>query len=186
MSKPTYSVKEYIEKFEITRHMRSAVVTFMLFSVVTASAETVNYRSEQITAPTVETVVAGQSMSMNRVIPVAKTVYMASVAFGKLKTRMPNAEEMEPVADFITEGIGNIEAERVVMDCDNTVKVLNVSYRLPGDILLSVNKPLDTMDDEFVMFNVYHRRDLLVSDTASISLLAQYIRNVERRIAEQA
>ena len=42
------------------------------------------------------------------------------------------------------------------------------------------------MDDAYVMFNVYHLRELLVSDTARIDLLAQYVRNVEKKIAEQA
>ena len=187
MSKPTYSVREYIERLEIKRHLRSAVVTFMLFSVVaTAAAETKSYRTEQMTTRTVETVMAGQNVTMNRVMPVAKTAFMAATAFDNLKARTPDAVEMVPVADFITEGIGDIEAERVVMDCDKVGQVLNVAYRLPGDILLSVNKPLSTMDDEFVMFSVYHHRELLVSDTASIELLAQYVRNVEKRIAEQA
>lgn len=187
MCKPTYTVREYIEKLEITRHLRSAVVTFMLFSVVaTATAGSINYYSEKESAPVVETVVAGQNATLNKVITAASTAEMASAAFSQLTARVPEAVEMESVADFISEGIGDIDAERIVMDCDRGGKVLNVSYRLPGGIMLSVNKPLSTMDDEFVMFNVYHQRELLVSDTASIGLLSQYVKNVEKRIAEQA
>ena len=129
---------------------------------------------------------AGQSVTMKKVMTATTTSDMAAAAFYNLTARMPEAVELEAVADFITDGIGDIDVERVVMDCDRTSKVLNVAYRLPGDILLSVNKPLDTMDDAYVMFNVYHLRELLVSDTARIDLLAQYVRNVEKKIAEQA
>ena len=72
------------------------------------------------------------------------------------------------------------------MDYDAGSKVLNVAYRLQGDMLLSVSKPLDTMDDIFVMFNMYHLRELLVSDSASIGLLAEYVVNVEKRMAVEA
>ena len=87
---------------------------------------------------------------------------------------------------FIIEGIGNVDAERITMDYDASSKVLNVAYRLQGDMLLSVSKPLDTMDDIFVMFNMYHLRELLVSDSASIGLLAEYVVNVEKRMAVEA
>lgn len=187
MSKLTYTVKAFTDRLEFTRHLRTAVVTFMLMPVAAmAMPEDVSYRMEENTATVVETVMAGQSVSMNQVMTATTALGMADTAFNQLVARVPEALEMEPVADFITGGIGNIEAERVVMDCDKESKVLNVAYRLSGDILLSVSKPLETMDDEFVMFNVYHLRDLLVSDTARIDLLAQYVRNVESRIAEQA
>lgn len=187
MSKPTYTVKTFIDRLEFTRHLRTAIVTFMLLPVAAmAMPEKVSYRLEENAATVVETVIAGQSVSMNQVMTATTALGMADTAFNQLAARVPEALEMEPVADFITGGIGNIDAARVVMDCDKESRVLNVAYRLPGDILLSVSKPLDTMDDEFVMFNVYHLRDLLVSDTARIDLLAQYVRNVESRIAEQA
>lgn len=108
------------------------------------------------------------------------------ISFEDLCKSQPAALEMQPAFTLISDGIGEIMAEKVTVSCDIASKVLNVSYRLPGDILLSVNKPLVTMDDAFVMFNVYHQRELLVTDTARIDLLAEYVRNVEKRIAEQA
>lgn len=103
-------------------------------------------------------------------------------AYDRLVERCPQATEMETVMRFVTEGIGDIDAERVVMDCDLENKVFNVSYKMNDNMLLSVSKPLETMDDAFVMFNVYHGRDLLLSDSASIELLSEYIHNVEERI----
>lgn len=108
--------------------------------------------------------------------------FKTTQAYNRLVERCPQATELEPVMRFVTDGIGNIDAERVVMDCDPENKVLNVSYKLHDDMLLSVSKPLETMDDAFVMFNVYHGRDLLLSDSASIELLSEYLHNVEERI----
>lgn len=184
MSKPIYTVREYIEKHEFTRHLRTAVVTFMLFSVTAAGADNVKYYADCDQTPVIETMVGGQNITLNRVVPSLSNA--AFMAYNKLISRVPEAAVLEPVATFITEGIGDITAEHIVMDCDMSDKVLNVAYRLPGDLLLSINKPLDTMDDKFVIFNVYHKRNLLVSEAASIDLLAQYIRNIEKRITELA
>lgn len=187
MCKPTYTVREYIEQLEITRRMKTAVVTFMLFAVTAITpVGAVNYSAVENALPVVETVVGGQSATMSKVMTVVDAEDMSFAAFENLTVRYPEAVEMAPVAELITRGIGEVNAERIVMDCDMGSKVLNVAYRLPGNILLSINKPLDTMDDDFVMFNVYHFRELLVSDTARIGLLAQYIHNVENKIAKQA
>ncbi len=187
MYKPTFTVKECLETHEFTRRIKTTIVTFMLFAVTSAgTASQVNYKTDRMAQPTVVKVVSGHSVTLNRVMPMTETMQMADTAFDKLTARMPDAKEAEPVMHFITEGIGSVDAERVTMDYDVGSKVLNVAYRLQGDMLLSVNKPLDTMDDEFVMFNMYHQRELLVSDSASIGLLAEYVVNVERRMAEEA
>ena len=187
MCKPTYTVKEYIKTHEFTRHINTMIVTFMLFAVTSVgTASQVNFRADGMTQSTVVKEVSGHSVTLNRVMPMTKTMQMADAAFDKLTARMPEAKEAEPVKHFITEGIGNVDAECVTMDYDADSKVLNVAYRLQGDMLLSVNKPLDTMDDEFVMFNMYHLRDLLVSDSSSIGLLAEYVVNVEKRMAVEA
>lgn len=187
MCRPTYTVREYIEQLEITCRMKTAMVTFMLFAVNAISTSgAISYSAAENALPVVETVVGGQSATMSKVVAVMDAEDMSSAAFDNLTARYPEAMEMAPVAKLITGGIGEVNVERIVMDCDMSSKVLNVVYRLPGNILMSINKPLDTMDDDFVMFNVYHFRELLVSDTARIGLLAQYVRNVENKIANQA
>lgn len=187
MCKPTYTVKEYIETHEFTRHIKTMIVTFMLFAVTSAgTASQVEYKADRITQSTVVKEVGGHSVTLNRVMPITETMQMADTAFDKLTARMPEAKEAEPVMHFIIEGIGNVDAERITMDYDAGSKVLNVAYRLQGDMLLSVSKPLDTMDDIFVMFNMYHLRELLLSDSASIGLLAEYVVNVEKRMAVEA
>lgn len=187
MCKPTYNVKEYIKTHEFTRHIKTMIVTFMLFAVTSVGTTSqVNYTADRMSPSTVEKKVSGHSVTLNRVMPMTKTMQMAETAFDKLTARMPEAIEAGPVMHFITEGLDNVDAERVTMDYDVGSKVLNVAYRLYGDMLLSVNKPLDTMDDEFVMFNMFHLRELLVSDSASIELLAEYVVNVEKRMAVEA
>lgn len=105
-------------------------------------------------------------------------------AFDELCKNKPAAIEMKPAFCLISEGIGDILAEKVSVSCDVDNKILNVAYRLPSDMLLSVSKPLNTMDDRFVMFNLFHLRDLLISDTAEVSFLSTYIHNAEARTAQ--
>lgn len=105
-------------------------------------------------------------------------------AFDELCNNKPEAMEMKPAFCFISAGIGDIMAEKVSVSCDVDSKIMNVAYRLPGNMLLSVSKPLNTMDDKFVMFNLFHLRDLLISDTAEISFLSTYIHNAEAKSAQ--
>lgn len=105
-------------------------------------------------------------------------------AFDELCKNKPAALEMKPAFCLISEGIGDIMAEKVSVSCDADSKIMNVAYRLPGDMLLSVSKPLNTMDDRFVMFNLFHLRELLISDTAEVSFLSTYIHNAEARTVQ--
>ena len=105
-------------------------------------------------------------------------------AFDELCENKPAALELKPAFCLISEGIGDIMAERASVSCDVDSKIVNVAYRMPGDMLLSVSKPLNTMDDRFVMFNLFHLRELLISDTADISFLSTYIHNAEARVAQ--
>lgn len=111
---------------------------------------------------------------------------MLDDAFNSLKERQPLAAEIEETYCLIRDGIGEIFAERVSVNYDATSKVVNVAYRLPGDILLSVSKPFNTMDDDYVMFNLFHLRKLLISDTADINLLSHYIHRAEQKASQIA
>ena len=111
MCKPTYTVKEYIKTHEFTRHINTMIVTFMLFAVTSVgTASQVNFRADGMTQSTVVKEVSGHSVTLNRVMPMTKTMQMADAAFDKLTARMPEAKEAEPVKHFITEGIGNVDA----------------------------------------------------------------------------
>lgn len=190
-----YTVQTFPLRDAFKKTLRTGVMITFMFAATVASANPVKqYVAEQadVTTETIATVPA-KNILTNDIIPVEiladshsaieiKTI----LAFDRLVERCPQASELEPVMRFVTDGLGDIKAERVFMDCDMNSKVLNVSYRMHDNMLLSISKPLDTMDDGFVMFNVYHGRKLLLSDCASIELLSEYIHNVENRIKELA
>ena len=94
-------------------------------------------------------------------------------------------EEVRSIKNFIVSGIGNIEFEKVTMDCDLSTEnpVLNVSYRLPGDILLSVSN-LAT-DFEKVSFGVYYQRECLISDFSDLDKLREHIKNVQMKYEKE-
>ena len=85
---------------------------------------------------------------------------------------------LETVIEFIKNSIGDVCAEKVSVDCDTESKIVNVSYRFSNGIVVSVSKPLETMDDEFVSFNAYSNRKLLVSDITTIPMLMAYLRGI--------
>lgn len=107
--------------------------------------------------------------------------YMLDDAFSDLVERIPQASEVEETFFMIRDGLSDIIAEKVSVSYDVSNQVLNVAYRLPDSMLLSVSKPFNTMSDSYVMFNLYHQRELLISDTAELSLLSHYIHSAEQK-----
>lgn len=196
MNKPTYFVGEIVGIDTFTQRLRKSVITFFLSTTMALSATAVNqYYTRIEKAPQSLITVSATERISGAKIPDGIEIFannsytsldMTELSFKALTTRQPEAVELEPVMKFIINGIGSIDAERVSVDCDIDSKVLNIAYRLPNDILLSVSKPLITMDDNFVVFNLFHKRDLLVSKNATIDLLAKYINNIETTIHDLA
>lgn len=190
-----YTVQTFPLRDAFKKTLRTGVMITFMFAATVASANPVKQYVAEQAAVTTETIatVSAKNILTKDIIPVeifadshSTLEFNTLQAYDRMVERCPQASELEPVMRFVTDGLGDIKAERVVMDCDMNNKVLNVSYRMHDNMLLSISKPLDTMDDGFVMFNVYHGRELLVSDSASIELLSQYIHNVENRIKELA
>ena len=193
MTKTTYTVQTFISREYFMRKLRTGVMITFLFTATVGGAASIDkyhVQKESIQTEQVVTVPAKSTISGD-VVPVSimaetqnSLMFKTMQAYDNMLERQPQAEGLEPVMRFITEGVGDINAERVSMDSNTENMVLNVSYRMPDDMLLSISKPLETMGDTFVMFNVYHKRHLLLSETTSIELLSQYIHNVEEKIRE--
>ena len=175
----------------------SVMISLFTLSSINALAEQNNqfrYSIEESLEPL--TFVEVKINSSDKIIPNAIEIFANKILSTSDKTfisfanlAMMHSDEtgkMMPVMRIITKGIGEIDVEKVSVNCDFESEVLNVAYRLPNDILLSISKPLSTKDDSYVMFNLFHKRDLLLSDSASIELLSGYLKKVESRIAELA
>ena len=194
MKKTTFFVRNIIIRQSVKKTLQTGAIVSFLFMHQTSTAAPTLYTAQEIiplhsvvTLPVSDASNGGHETNIEIFANDNYTsVYRTVLSFNKLIERYPEAVEMEPVMRFIADGIGNICIERVSVDCDTDSKVLNVAYRLPGNMLLSIRKPLCTMSDPYVMFNVYHLRKLLISDSASIDLLAQYMREVESHYSELA
>lgn len=175
----------------------SVMISLFTLSSINASAKQDNqfrYSIEGTLEPL--TVVEAKNNSSAEVIPNAIEIFANKILSTSDKTfisfanlamkHFDETEKMMPVMRIIAKGIGEINVEKVSVNCDFESEVLNVAYRLPNDILLSISKPLSTKDDSYVMFNLFHKRDLLLSDSASVELLSGYLKKVESRIAELA
>lgn len=181
MNKPVYTVEQYSNRIRHNSFLRTlrtgVVVTFMLMAVGSYAGPVSGY---QFQLPPKSGVV----MTLHSTSSDAKT--MTEVAFQKKIDQNEMADRLEPVMRFISNGLGDIKVDRVMVDCDSDCTVLNVAYRLQTKVLLSISKPLETMEDDFVMFNVYYNRNLLISDTVSVGLLSEYIHKVEKLILEDS
>ena len=167
-------------------------VAILLFSIST-TVEAVPMETykiqERATAERVVTISSTHGSSSNTVdIYGSKSftpTYKAEQAYVELCSRDNGAKQLCDVFNFIVDGLGNdFEAERVAVDCDSESAILNITYRLPGDVFISITKPQETMDDENVVVGVSDLHSQLVSDIVPIDFLSTYIHNLETRRQE--
>lgn len=78
----------------------------------------------------------------------------------------------------------DIDYEKKAYDYDTDSNVGNVAYRLPNNILVSILKLEETMDNNFIGFNIFYNRELLISDICDIELLHTHIKNIEEKLKE--
>ena len=195
MNKPTYIVKDILYNDQLWEKLRSGIcIALFAFTAVGTSGQENQYYSQIDDVPDKIISLSATDNVSGAFIPNGIEIFanrnfsnanMARLSFSELVSHNPGTQKFEPVVDFIIKGIGNIDIEKVVVDCDFDSEILNVVYRLPDNVVLSISKPLDTMDDDLVAFNLYHDRKLLVTDDASIGLLSRYIVEVGSNLGKQ-
>lgn len=183
MRKEFYRISS-LDLGNLCRRIKIAAVgiTFFMFGLGTVTA-----RQTFVPEGRVENAVSTSEMTDGVRISLSENVLSTSdrlsMSFSRLCVSDSGAERFRGVFSFIRDGIGNIEAERVSVDCSSETGIIDCRFRLPHDILLSVSKPLGTEDDRNVMFSIMHGRRPVVSDIADISLLREYVENVGKRLS---
>lgn len=191
MNRPLYTVGQHSQFCELRKKLAKGVfVLFMFTAVPEVSVAIDDYRASW-SSNSLDTIVysAEETACTEDVSPIQilarSTSNLSAItiaAFNDLVDREPEASEMYPVLEFIMSGLEKVNVERASVDYNMSTHVLNVAYRMPGNILLSISKPQETIEDSLVIFNLYHKRELLVSDIVDIEILSQYLHKVESRI----
>ena len=102
-----------------------------------------------------------------------------------IKELFESASKQKPSIIFIEKYMDDIIYEKKTYDYDDSDgNVGNVVYRLPNNILLSILKTEETMDNNFIGFNIFYNRELLISDICDIELLHTHIKNIEEKLKE--
>jgi hypothetical protein len=194
MNKPTYIVRDILHNNQLWETLRSGVcIALFAFTTVVSLGQENQYYSQIEDVPDKIISLTAKDNVSGILIPDGieifanhnkTSAYMTKQSFSEMMSHNSDAKKLEPVMNFIVEGIGNINIEKVAVDCDLDSEILNVVYRLPDNVVLSISKPLETIDDDFVAFNLYHNRKLLVTDNATIGLLSHYIDEVESNLSE--
>lgn len=104
-------------------------------------------------------------------------------AFEKFKDEIgEDASHLKNAFSTIRNELAAIKFDKVAVDGNPTEGIINVAFRLPDGMILSVNKRLGLQDDSQVGFNLIHNRQLLISDMLPLYMLKNYIDNVQRRL----
>ena len=189
MIKHYISVQNFPNKMWTTLRSGVAILLFSISTVVTA-APMENYKiQEKATPEHVATISPTHGSSSNTVEIFGNKsltpTYKAEQAYTELCSKDNGAKQLHDVFHFIVDGLGNdFEAEKVSVDCDSESAILNITYRLPSDVFISITKPQETMDDDNVVVSVSDLHSQLVSDIVPIDFLSTYIHSLETRRQE--
>jgi len=109
---------------------------------------------------------------------------VALPAFLKIGGEIVNDKRVRSVYDFIINNIGYVKTSVAIFTYAKELNTLSVSMRFPNNVVLTVIKSSDTMDDNDVMVNVYHYKKFIFAGKSDISLLPQYIENVNKKLGK--
>lgn len=90
--------------------------------------------------------------------------------------------EREELEKFISDRFDNIGYVKKSVDYDEESKWINITYLMKSGILVSINKPYETLDDDCVMFSIIYMREILISAIMDCKLLFDYILKCERKL----
>lgn len=86
-----------------------------------------------------------------------------------------SAKDFLQVAELFKRHFSKIRAGRYSKDFDTSYPAVNVSFLFNNGFLASVTKPVETMDDNFVAFNFYENKELLIAEIADIELVSEFL-----------
>lgn len=90
--------------------------------------------------------------------------------------------EREELEKFISDRFDDIGYVKKSVDYDEESKLMNIAYRMKSDIILSINKPYETLDDEYVMFNILCMNKILISAMMDCKSLREYVLKCEKML----
>lgn len=90
--------------------------------------------------------------------------------------------EREELEKFISDRFDDIGYVKKAVNYDEESKLMNIAYRMKSDIILSINKPYETLDDEYVMFNIFCMNKILISAMMDCKSLYEYVLKCEKML----
>ena len=90
-------------------------------------------------------------------------------------------ESIKDVYAFMKRYLSSFAINKVTISADPTIGLLNVAMLLPDNVLLSISKRKESINDPYVAFNLYYKKELLISDIRDISDLNKYILTVQSK-----
>lgn len=90
--------------------------------------------------------------------------------------------EREELEKFISDRFDDIGYVKKAVDYDEESKLMNIAYRMKSDIILSILKPYESLDDEFVMFNIFYMKELLIAAMMDCKSLREYVLKCEKML----
>ena len=82
---------------------------------------------------------------------------------------------------FLTDGTSRISFSKRIPNFSPKTGIFNFAYTHPDGAVLSMNKSIDTMDDNLVAFNIFKDKELLLSDVMEVGKLEEFICTVQER-----
>lgn len=182
--------KKYIQVAKLTISRKNSIaiaagVLFMLFSNEIEAHNPEVFFPSPVSSELIRqdsTLVEDNFVTLQLYENIESVKYSLDYSFKKSSDADRNCIQLAPAHKFLLEISSCVGAERATLNCNCEYKAVTHTLRLPHDFILSLTKPMDTIDDNKVMFSLMRNRKLLISDVVESSLLRDYITNVIHKL----
>lgn len=175
-----------VQKIKIvTTSIVLAGIAFTLFGCDAVEATAVEFRQETVVCCAEVDTASSISPDGNIVLASNEqsTADKISLAYSRFVSDKGGDSSLDDVCGFMADEMKAVRVDKVSVDGSVDDGLLNMSFRLPDGMILSVNKRRDTMDSRLVAFNIIRDRRLVISDVMDIHNLREYINTVQARLA---
>lgn len=170
---------------KVSRIVVLAGIAFTLFSTDVKASESSNFSLSLSNPPVTELVTPALDseikVALKPNIPTPSDLMWN--AFHRFQeSSHDKCEILEESFSKIVETFCDIKFLKVAVDGDIEDRKLKTVFRLPDNVILSIIKEEGTHYGNFVGFNLFHNRQLLISDVIDMGLLKKYISNVQTKL----
>lgn len=107
---------------------------------------------------------------------------MMATAFGRISVTGQQREQIRLLSDLMVNRLKTVPAVKVTADFDSSDRCLEYVFLLNHDLIASVSKSVDSVDDDFALLTFIYKRNVVWAGNVKLSEVADHIRSIDSQL----